>query len=328
MVEQFHLSQNVDEVKECLDCGPASSGSSSSLTTDSASQQCVINSGRLIGVIIGVVGLVLISAIATFLRRRRTSMANYPLAQLPAPVPWPSAQFSPAPPPPVYVPMSFYQQQVVQSDNSLPSPAPAQSNNQFRVVFPPTSPEAQRTTSHALADGPYNSHAVDHRSHQQPVVRLDNAFPSPAPPVQSNNQFHRYPPTENVSPPASSEARRTSSQVPSDDPYNSHAVTHRPHQQSVVQPDNVFPTALQSNNPFRRYPLTETVSPLVSPEAPPVSSDAPRTTTQADDPYDSYAVAHRQQAAVLAKYSRTSNNNQLSESAASSVELQPPPYTR
>ncbi|PBK82813.1 hypothetical protein ARMGADRAFT_686173 [Armillaria gallica] len=51
------------------DCGPASDPSNPSTN----GEQCVINSPKLIGVIVGVVaGLALISAIMTCLRRRRS----------------------------------------------------------------------------------------------------------------------------------------------------------------------------------------------------------------------------------------------------------------
>lgn len=119
----------------------------------------------------------------------------------------------------------------------------------------------------------------------------------------------------------SPEARRTSFQPLAGDPHNSHAITHHSRQQSVVQSDNTLPTptTVQSNNPFLRYLVAENVSP-------PVSSEAQRETSQADsDPYDTHAVARRQQAAALAKYSRTSDSNQLSGSGASTSE--PPPYT-
>ncbi|KAK0459067.1 uncharacterized protein EV420DRAFT_301488 [Desarmillaria tabescens] len=104
------------------------------------------------------------------------------------------------------------------------------------------------------------------------------------------------------------------------------------YQQPVVEPDNnaaSSPAPVQSNNPFRRYPYTETASPPAFPEVPPApaSSGTQGATSQTDDPYDTHATAHRQQATVLAKYSRTSNSNQLSESAGPSTEPQPPPYT-
>ncbi|KAK0459066.1 uncharacterized protein EV420DRAFT_301275 [Desarmillaria tabescens] len=318
------------------DCG---SGSSSSLTsTNSAGEQCVTNFGRVIGVIIGVVGLALISGIVTFMRRRRAraAMVKYQLAQLPAPVPWPSTQYSPAPapapppPPPAYAPMPSYQQPVVQPGNAFPSPAPVQSANLFHVVLPPTPPEAQRRTSQVLADNPYDSPDGSHRSHRRSTAQSDNAFS--AAPVQSNNLSHRYSSTANVSPPAAPEAQRASSQALADDPYVPHAATQRPHQPPPVQPDNVFPTPspVRSNNPFRRPLVTETASPPMSPEVPPASAEVQRRTSnsQIDDPYDSRTVARRQQAAMLAKYSRTSDTNQLSESAGPSAEPQPPPYTR
>ncbi|KAK0212467.1 hypothetical protein DFS33DRAFT_1281691, partial [Desarmillaria ectypa] len=151
------------------DCGPAYS---STPTSTDYGEQCVTNFAKLIGVIMGVfVGLVLISAMFTCLRRRRsrTSLAKYHLAPLSAPVPWPSTQFTPAPappPPPVYPPPPSYQQPTAQLDNAFPSPAPAQSNNPFRrypfteAVSRSAAPEAQHTTSQALADDPYDFHAV------------------------------------------------------------------------------------------------------------------------------------------------------------------------
>ncbi|KAK0195799.1 hypothetical protein F5146DRAFT_1175170 [Armillaria mellea] len=53
---------------------------------------------------------------------------------------------------------------------------------------------------------------------------------------------------------------------------------------------------VQSNNPFYKYPFTETVSPHASSEAPPATS-------QTYNPYDSHGVARYQQAATQAKYS-------------------------
>ncbi|KAG7449759.1 uncharacterized protein BT62DRAFT_928491 [Guyanagaster necrorhizus] len=130
--------------------------------------------------------------------------------------------------------------------------------------------------------------------YQQPVVQ-PNIFSSSAP-VRSTNPFHRYSGTD---PPVS-------------------------YQQPV--PDNTFqsPAPVRSTNPFHRYSFNDTVFP-------PVSSETQRTTSpsQTDDPYNSHAMAHRQQGAVLAKYSRASTGNQLSEFAASSssvTEPHPPPY--
>lgn len=271
----------------------------------------------------GFVGLTIILAIAKCLRRRSPTN-DMALAQVhePTPAPWPSTQLIPPPPPPVYA----YQQPAIYPNNAFSPPlaGPVQSNNQFHItVSPPASPDARRTSgSWSTADDPYKSYHAAHRPHQQPVVQPNNVFPSPAP-IQSDNRLHRHPFTGTASPPAAPEARRTSFQPLAGDPHNSHAITHHSRQQPVVQSDNTLPTPtpVQSNNPFLRYLVAENVSP-------PVSSEAQRETSQADsDPYDTHAVARRQQAAALAKYSRNSDSNQLSGSGASSSEPRPPPYT-
>ncbi|KAK0454585.1 hypothetical protein EV421DRAFT_1729756 [Armillaria borealis] len=223
------------------------------------------------------------------------------LAQVhePTPAPWPSTQLIPPPPPPVYA----YQQPAIYPNNAFSPPlaGSVQSNNQFHItVSPPASPDARRTSgSWSTADDPYKSYHAAHRPHQQPVVQPNNVFPSPAP-IQSDNRLHRT----------------SIHWVPH--PLlrlQKHDVRAFSHWQPVVQSDNTLPTPtpVQSNNPFLRYLVAENVSP-------PVSSEAQRETSQADsDPYDTHAVARRQQAAALAKYSRNSDSNQLSGSGASSI---------
>ncbi|KAK0226309.1 hypothetical protein IW262DRAFT_1294518 [Armillaria fumosa] len=300
------------------------SASSSSLTSTSTNgEHCEINVPRLVGVIMGVVGLAVVLAIAKCLRRR-SSRNDMILAQIPgepAPAPWPSTQLIPPPPPPVHA----YQQPAIYPNNAFSPPlaGPVQSNNQFHItVSPPASPDVRRTSgSWSMADDPYKFYHAAHHPRQQPVVQPNNVFPSPAP-IQSDNRLHRHSFTGTASPPAapealsaSPEAQRTNFQpLAAGDPHNSHAIAHHSRQQPAVQSDNTFPTpaAVQSNNPFRRYLVAETVSP-------PVSSEAQLETSQADsDPYDTHAVARRQQAAALAKYSRTSDSNQLSGPGASS----------
>ncbi|KAK0226307.1 hypothetical protein IW262DRAFT_1361193 [Armillaria fumosa] len=302
-------------------------------TCDSASsssngENCVINAPRLVGVIIGFVILAIIVALKCC--RGRSPANNTVLAQVPgpAPSPWSSPQLMA--PPPVYT----YQQPAIYPNNAFPPPlaGPVRSNNQFYITAsPPASPHARRaSSSSSAAIGDFfktTPKSAVHCPHHQPVVRPNNAFPSPAP-VQSGNRLHRHhrstgtmsPPSAPEAPSTSSEARHTSFQPLAGDPHNSHAIAHHSRQQPVVQSDDTFPTPtpLQSNNPFRRYLVVETVSP-------PVSSEVQRATSQADDPYDAHAEARRQQAAALARYSRTSN--QLSESSTSSSEPRPPPYT-
>ncbi|PBK82812.1 hypothetical protein ARMGADRAFT_686231 [Armillaria gallica] len=293
-----------------------SADSSSSLTsTNTNGEHCELNVPRLVGVIAGFVGLLIIFSIAKWLRgRSSTNDMVLPQISEPLPAPWPSTQLIPPPPPrpPVYA----YQQPAIYPNNAFSPPlaGPVQSNNQFHItVSPPASPDTRRTSgSWSMADDPYKSYHAAHRPHQQPVVQPNNVFPSPAP-IQSNNRLHIHPSTGTASPPAAPEA-------PSASPE---ARPHHSRQQSVVQSDNTLPTptTIQSNNPFLRYLVAENVSP-------PVSSEAQRETSQADsDPYDTHAVARRQQAAALAKYSRTSDSNQLSGSGASSSEPLPPPYT-
>ncbi|KAK0195800.1 hypothetical protein F5146DRAFT_1175176 [Armillaria mellea] len=299
-----------------------------STSSSSNGEHCVINVARLVGVIIGFVILAIIFAIAKC-HRRRSPTNNSILAQVPGPAPapasWPSPQLIPPPPPPVYA----YQQPAIYPNNAFPPPlaGPVQSNNQYHItVSPPASPDVRRTSGSWSTVGDFSRATPGHRPHPQPVVQPNNAFPSPAP-VRSGNRFHKHPQfTRTVSPPApeasstSSEARGTSFQPLAGDPHNSHGIGHHSRQQPVVQSDDTYPipAPLQSNNPFRRYLVDETVSP-------PASSEAQRVTSQADDPYDAYAVARRQQAVALARYSRTSS--QLSESATSSSEPRPPPYT-
>ncbi|KAK0486197.1 hypothetical protein IW261DRAFT_785250 [Armillaria novae-zelandiae] len=286
-------------------------------TCDSASsssngEHCVINASRLIGVIVGSIILVIIIAIKC--HRGRSPANNTALAQVPgpAPLPWSPPQRIPPPLPPVYT----YQQPVIYPSSAFPPPlaGPVQSINQSRVtVSPPASPHARRTSGQKLS--------------KVPIVRPNNAFPSPAL-VQSGNRLHKHrrstgtmsPPAAPEAPSTSSDARRTSFQPLAGDPHNSHAIAHHSRQQPVVQSDDTFltPAPLQSNNPFRRYLVAETASP-------PVSSELQRVISQADDPYDAHAVVRRQQAAALARYSRTSN--QLSESTTSLSEPRPPPYT-
>ncbi|KAK0486195.1 hypothetical protein IW261DRAFT_1559608 [Armillaria novae-zelandiae] len=276
----------------------------------------------------GFVGLAVILAIAKYIRGR-SQTNDMILAQVPepAPAPWPSTHLLPPPPPPVFA----YQQPAIYPNNAFP-PAlvgPVQSNNQFHVtVSPHVSPDARRASgSWSTAD---ESNRAAHRPHQQPVVQPNNIFPSPAP-MQSDIRLHRQAPfTGTASPPTapealsvSPEARRTSFQSLAGDPHNSHVTAHHSHQQPAVQSDNTLPTpaSVQSNNPFRRYLVAETVSP-------PVSSGAQHEISQADsDPYDTHAVARRQQAAALAKYSRPSDSNQLSGPGASSSDRRPPSYT-
>ncbi|SJK97908.1 uncharacterized protein ARMOST_01164 [Armillaria ostoyae] len=92
------LSRSTNDTKEWrLDCGPASDSSS----TSTNGEQCVTNLAKLIGVIVGVfAGVVLISAIVTFLRRRH--LRNVLAAQLASGAWPPGTQFilAPAPPPP------------------------------------------------------------------------------------------------------------------------------------------------------------------------------------------------------------------------------------